>query len=109
VAAIVADCTDAWTEPKPPWRERKEAYVAAIARKPAASLLVSLADKIHNARAILADRAVIGDAVWDRFSEPRREVLWYYRALSDAFLAALPGPAANELARLVTAMEAGVA
>ncbi|MCC6736907.1 MAG: HD domain-containing protein [Bauldia sp.] len=109
VAAIVADCTDSWTEPKPPWRARKEAYVASLARKPAASLLVSVSDKIHNARAILADRAVVGDAVWDRFSEKRGEVLWYYRALANAFLAALPGPAANELARLVTAMEAGAA
>ncbi|MCW5714477.1 MAG: HD domain-containing protein [Bauldia sp.] len=105
VAAIVADCTDSWTEPKPAWRPRKEAYVASLAHKPAASLLVSLSDKIHNARAILADRAVVGEAIWDRFSENRGEVLWYYRALSDAFLAALPGPAANELARLVAAME----
>src|SRR5690242_9147657 len=24
VAKIVSDCTDAWTEPKPPWRARKE-------------------------------------------------------------------------------------
>jgi len=70
---------------------------------------ISVSDKIHNARAILADRAVVGDAVWDRFSEKRGEVLWYYRALANAFLAALPGPAANELARLVTAMEAGAA
>jgi hypothetical protein len=28
VAEIVADCTDAWTEPKPDWRPRKEAYLA---------------------------------------------------------------------------------
>ena len=49
VAAIVSDCTDAWTEPKPPWRARKEAYLAALPGKPAQSLLVSLADKTHNA------------------------------------------------------------
>jgi (p)ppGpp synthase/HD superfamily hydrolase len=53
VANIVADCTDAWTEPKPPWRPRKEAYLKALPNKPAASLLVSLADKTHNAEAIL--------------------------------------------------------
>lgn len=109
VAAIVADCTDSFAEQKPLWRPRKEAYVASLAHKPAASLLVSVSDKIHNARAILADRAVVGEAIWDRFSEPRDQVLWYYRALSDAFVAALPGPAANELARLVTAMESGMA
>src|SRR5579871_5450580 len=44
VAAIVADCTDAWAAPdgsKPPWRARKQSYVAALPHKPAASLLVS--------------------------------------------------------------------
>src|SRR5262245_43980526 len=45
VAAIVSDCTDAWVEPKPPWRARKEAYIAALPHKSPESLLVSLADK----------------------------------------------------------------
>src|ERR1051326_4248763 len=29
VAAIVSDCTDAWRDPKPEWRARKEAYIRA--------------------------------------------------------------------------------
>jgi (p)ppGpp synthase/HD superfamily hydrolase len=49
VAEIVADCTDAWTEPKPPWHARKEAYLNDLVHKPPASLLVALADKTHNA------------------------------------------------------------
>ena len=53
VAEIVSDCTDAWTEPKPDWRPRKEAYLAKLPSKPARSLLVSLADKTHNAEARL--------------------------------------------------------
>ena len=60
VADIVWDCTDADTEPKPPWRARKEAYIASLSHKPADSLLVSLADKTHNARAILDDLVVHG-------------------------------------------------
>src|SRR5262249_39215757 len=51
IAAIVSDCTDAWTEPKPEWRPRKEAYLAVLPGKPRESLLVSLADKTHNAEA----------------------------------------------------------
>ncbi len=51
VAEIVSDCTDAWTDPKPEWWVRKEAYLAALPGKPARSLLVSLADKTHNAEA----------------------------------------------------------
>jgi hypothetical protein len=53
VAEIVSDRTDAWTEPKPDWRARKEAYLAKLPGKPTQSLLVSLADKTHNAEAIL--------------------------------------------------------
>jgi GTP pyrophosphokinase len=67
VAAIVDGCTDAETTPKPPWRERKERYVAHVADAPPSVRLVSAADKLHNARAILADLRATGDAVWGRF------------------------------------------
>jgi (p)ppGpp synthase/HD superfamily hydrolase len=51
VAAIVDACTDAYEEPKPPWRPRKEAYIARLASEPPDALLVSVADKVHNALA----------------------------------------------------------
>ena len=38
--AIVEGCTDAETVPKPPWRERKEKYVAHLAGASASVLLV---------------------------------------------------------------------
>jgi (p)ppGpp synthase/HD superfamily hydrolase len=41
VAKIVADCTDSFADPKPPWRPRKEAYIASLKRKSTTSLLVS--------------------------------------------------------------------
>jgi (p)ppGpp synthase/HD superfamily hydrolase len=104
VARIVADCTDAWTEPKPPWRQRKEAYLAALPHKPTSSLLVSLADKTHNASAIVRDREVVGEVVWDRFTAGRDGTLWYYAALSRVFSEALPGQPASILARLVARM-----
>ena len=81
VAGIVADCTDAWVEPKPPWRARKEAYLAKLAHKPQASLLVSLADKTHNAEAILFDYREIGDALWERFNGGKDGTHWYYASL----------------------------
>ena len=63
VAAIVSDCTDSWVEPKPPWRARKEAYLASLPNRSAKSLLVSLADKTHIAEAILIDYRELGDAL----------------------------------------------
>lgn len=109
VAAIVADCTDSWVEPKPPWRARKEAYLAALAKKPAASLLVSLADKTHNAEAILFDLRAVGAPLWDRFTGGREGSLWYYGRLGAIFAEALPGPLAARLGRAVAAMTAEAA
>lgn len=101
VARIVADCTDAWVEPKPPWRPRKEAYLAALPAKPPRSLLVSLADKTHNAEAVLADYRSLGDALWPRFNGGADGTRWFYRALADVFARSLPGPLSGRLARAV--------
>jgi (p)ppGpp synthase/HD superfamily hydrolase len=103
VAKIVADCTDSWVEPKPPWRARKEAYVAALPQKDKRSLLVSLADKTHNAKAIAGDLRRLGDALWPRFSGGRAGTVWYYTALADVFRRALPGALAEELRETVSA------
>jgi (p)ppGpp synthase/HD superfamily hydrolase len=97
VAAIVKDCTDGGPETKAnldteearraDWQRRKEAYLAGLAAKPDASLLVSACDKLHNARAIVAD--LQGDAgiqVFDRFKAGREGTLKYYEALSRIFL-----------------------
>ena len=85
VADIVESCSDADVTPKPDWRPRKEAYVAAIAHKSPSALLVSLADKVHNAGAILDDYQLVGEEIWSRFKGGRDGTLWYYRALVEAF------------------------
>jgi (p)ppGpp synthase/HD superfamily hydrolase len=55
VADIVEANTDTDEIPKPPWHERKARYIAGIAQKAPDAMRVSLADKLHNARAILLD------------------------------------------------------
>lgn len=87
VAEIVRACTDADTVPKPPWRERKRAYIDHLADAPGDALLVSLADKTHNARCIAADVARDGDDYFARFSGGVLGTRWYYRRLFDAFQA----------------------
>lgn len=88
VLAIVEACTDSDSIPKPPWRERKEAYIAHIAAAEPGAVRVSAADKLHNARSILMDYRLVGDALWERFSADRDQVLWYYRSLVEAFRSA---------------------
>jgi (p)ppGpp synthase/HD superfamily hydrolase len=102
VAAIVDGCTDAETIPKPPWEERKRAYVAHIAGAGPSIRLVSAADKLHNARAILADYRQLGEALWDRFTGGRDGTLWYYRALANAFREGDHSPLVEELERTVS-------
>lgn len=106
VADIVEGCTDTDVVPKPPWRARKEQYIAKIASKSKATRLVSAADKLHNARAILADYRTQGEALWDRFNGGREGTLWYYRALTDAFMAAERTALVAELDRVVRELEA---
>ncbi|MCB1173231.1 MAG: HD domain-containing protein [Leptospiraceae bacterium] len=101
VANIVSDCTDSWTEPKPAWRQRKTDYLASLATKPAESLLVSLADKTHNARAILMDRHQVGEAIWKRFTGGKEGSLWYYQSLAAIFERQMPGALSQELQRIV--------
>ena len=109
VAMIVRGCTDADTFPKPPWRARKEAYLEHLRSAPPEVLLVSCADKLHNARAIVSDGLTHGAAVFDRFSAGRDGVLWYYSALADVFAQRLPGPLSRDLSRAVGEMRAMVA
>src|SRR5215203_460959 len=105
VAEIVAACTDTYEDPKPAWQPRKEAYVAHVRTAPASVRLVSAADKLHNARAILADLRVLGDALWGRFTGGKEGTLWYYRALVGAYAAAGTNAVLEELGEVVRKIE----
>lgn len=105
VARMVGELSDTFETPKPPWRTRKETYLAHLPHAPADTLLVSLADKVHNARTILADHAQIGEEIWGRFTQGRDGTLWYYRALAEVFQEINPGYLAGELNRIVTELE----
>ena len=107
VLRIVEGCTDTDEHPKPPWRARKEAYIAHLADAGASVLLVSAADKLHNARSVNADLRRHGESTWERFNGGREGSLWYYRALVDAFRANPDHTAdlVDELDRVVTEME----
>lgn len=92
VAGIVQECSDAETDPKPPYLERKRAYLEHLAHASPSARLVSAADKLHNLRAIVADHRAHGDALWLRFisevdgvEEKRRLTLWYYSQLAEEF------------------------
>jgi (p)ppGpp synthase/HD superfamily hydrolase len=101
VAEIVAGCSDTDQQPKPPWRARKEAYLAHLEDADEAVLRVSLGDKLHNARAIARDLRTHGDSVWTRFNSGRDEQLWYYHSLLEVFRHRSKSPMVDELEAVI--------
>ena len=98
VADIVEACTDGTAERKQEsqtaeqklqnWWERKLAYLDHLEAESAATLLVSACDKLHNARAIVADLEdpSVGREVFKRFTAGQDGTLRYYNALSSLFM-----------------------
>jgi hypothetical protein len=76
--------------------------LAKLPAKPPRSLLVSLADKTHNAEAILYDYRVLNDALWDRFNGGPVGSRWYYQSLANIFSEVMPGRLSDRLSRAVT-------
>jgi len=105
VAKVVDGCTDADTLPKPPWKERKEAYIRHLIKADAGTRLVSAADKLNNVRSILSDYRAIGESVWSRFNGGREGTLWYYRTLRDVFLRHEPNRITRDLELAVNELE----
>lgn len=98
VVRIVVACSDSTGGAKGPWQERKERYIQHLRVQPDDVLRVSLADKLHNARAIVADLRTQGDALWDRFSGTPDQQAWYYGSLLEIFRAREVSPLVAELA-----------
>lgn len=105
VAEIVTGCTDSWTMPKPPWRPRKEAYLARLRQASSSVRLVATADKLHNARTILSDYRVLGESLWSRFTGGKEGTLWFHRALVEVLEEAGPSLLAQELGQVVLEIE----
>jgi len=112
VAKVVDGCTDSYGDDdkqKPKWYPRKLRYLHRVRKEDGETRLVSAADKLYNARAILRDLRQSGESAFDRFSAPKTKVLWYYRSLVREFRAGgvthLLKPLLDDLDRTVTELE----
>lgn len=87
VAHIVRGCSDSLTadpNEKAPWRQRKEEHLAHLREADADIVIVTAADKLHNARSILADVELHGLATLSRFNADPEGIAWYYSSMLDA-------------------------
>jgi len=105
VASIVDACTESCTIPKPPWRDRKLRYMEQMRQASPSVLRVSMADKLHNARSILADRDREGDAVWDKFNGGKAGTLWFYRSLLEIYRHGGSNFLFSEIERIIAQLE----
>ncbi|WP_445634452.1 Phosphohydrolase [Nostoc sp. DSM 114161] len=85
VIAIIDGCTEWDTPPKPPWLERKQRYLENLRHASPSVKLVSLADKLHNARSLLTDLQQRGDAVWVEFNNGKEKTFWFYQSLIEIY------------------------
>lgn len=109
VADIVEGCSDTDVEQKPDWQPRKEAYLARLATESDSVRLVSAADKLHNASAILRDYREVGERLWERFSGGREGTLWYYRSLVEAYRSGGENRIFRDVDRVVSELQAEAA
>ncbi|MGO9696096.1 MAG: HD domain-containing protein [Mycobacterium sp.] len=109
VASIVEECSDTLDTPKPPWRERKERYIGHLPEVSDDAILVSLADKLDNARSTLRDFRAEGNNVWQRFNaKDPQDHLWYYRSLLRVFSQRTDSWMVGELRDVIDALEQAI-
>jgi GTP pyrophosphokinase len=104
VADYVAGCSDTFSAPKPPWRERKEQFLRGLESASPDLRLIIAADKLHNVRSILRDLNACGNGVWDRFTGGRDGTLWYHAEAVRALAEGWSAPIVMELADAVDAL-----
>ena len=88
VGKMVRECSEMTSDAngnRPPWLDRKLAYMQSLADKDANVLLISLADKLHNARSILKDWLLCGNDAYCKFTAGRNGTHWYYHEMIDCY------------------------
>lgn len=100
VGDLVAACGEPLHHGKSAWQERKEAFLDHLASVPPRALLIIAADKVHNARCIVGDHAVIGGEIFNRFNGGVAGTKWYYRQLATALGTDAPASLRAELTEL---------
>jgi len=104
VARMVAGLSDTFAEDhdkKEGWEDRKKSYLARLRHEPGDVLLISAADKLYNAKAILDDFKEIGPKVFERFKRGKDQQLWYFDELLKVFRAHPPNRVVNDLESVV--------
>jgi (p)ppGpp synthase/HD superfamily hydrolase len=91
ITTIVVACSDNLCQDPLCWRDRKGTFLASIESMSASALLVTTADKLHNARDVVKMQRKRGDATFIAFEGQKDGTLWYYGEALKALEGAAPG------------------
>ena len=111
VARMVEGLSDSFAEnqqPKDEWKKRKSEYIERLRHEPDDVLLISAADKLYNAKAILDDFNEIGEAIWERFKRGADEQLWYFDELLAIYLSRSRNRIVNDLKCVLRELAASI-
>lgn len=108
IAALVIECSDGGEATGATWTERKRSHLRHMAEiADDRVLLILLADKVHNARSVVRDMRVEGNALWARFGDrTKRDQLWYFNELVALFGSRCDGPLVDDLRFSVDELQA---
>jgi (p)ppGpp synthase/HD superfamily hydrolase len=105
VVTIIDGCTESDIYPKPPWKERKIKYLENIRLASSSVRLVSLADKLHNARSLFADYQNFGNGIWSNFKAGKEGTLWFYKELLEIYRHQKSDFMVEDFARILSELE----
>jgi (p)ppGpp synthase/HD superfamily hydrolase len=111
VARMVEGLSDTLAEDhdkKEGWEQRKETYLGRLKHEPLDVLVISVADKLYNSKAILDDLRdpLVGAEVWKRFKRGPEKQLWYFKSLLAIFEDRLDSRLVVEFGRVVAQLAA---
>ena len=111
VASMVKGLSDTLAadhDKKEGWEERKNAYLDRLRHEPLDVLVISVADKLYNSKAILEDLRdeLVGHQVWKRFKRGSEKQLWYFHSLLEIFQKRLDSRLVGEFGRVVAELDA---
>lgn len=108
VLQIVLGCSDTTVQPKPPWRERKLAFLQRLATANAAVRLVVTADALDNITTLRIQLGALGPKIWEQFRGGPQGTFWYYAQLVQTLQQASDSPLIQELARRLDELQSAV-
>lgn len=97
IAYYVMQCSDSFTYPKKPWKQRKEEFIARCYSMSSDVKLIVACDKWHNLYSLYHDYCREGDNIWLQFSGKKEGTLWYYREIIQALRKDWEHPVLSEL------------